>query len=231
MLSYKTKRKLADAARWGIFSTWVGYPVIMGVWTLAAGGFTGALVLEFLLLTAVCAGMSSAVTSWRDQLKMKEQKQLPPHKYDRDVLWWERDDEVELMEDEDGSSVTTKFLGFTDDKTAVFKEKKPLKDSPPLREHALPELESYRNDSAQDRKNEAQREKLLSKVNSSYYNEKLDELRKLESRKREVMQEIDDDPEIAEFEEQLDELPEPENGSEAIGEDDTSENELTMVSL
>lgn len=208
MLSYETKRKIADATLWAITGLWVGYPFVKGAWTILAGSFTGMLILETLLLTVGCAMASSTVTQWRDQLKTLEKKQLAPHKYDRDVLYWEEGDSLKLKKDEDSSTMDAEFVGFTDENTAVVKEDA-YKENPPLHEVALPELENYKNEAAQDRKAEAEREELLAKVDNSYYNEKLDQLRKLENRKQEVMREIEEDPELAEFEENLDEdLPE-----------------------
>lgn len=215
MLSYETKRKAADATLWMITLLWGGYPLVKGTWAVLSGSFTGMIVLEALLLTVGCAMASSKVTQIRDQLDTLEKKQLDPHKYDEDVLYWEEGDTLKLKEEEDGDVMETEFVGFTDDSTAVVKENT-YRGEDPLHEFALPELESYKNEEAQERKKEAEREKLLAKVDNSWYNEKIDQLRDLENQKQQLMQEIEEDPELAEFEEKLDEenkLPE----SEAIG--------------
>lgn len=201
MLSASTKRKLADATLWGITLLWAGYPIGMGIWKIVAGSFTGMLILQTLGLTVVCAMASSKVTGIRDRLKMEEKKQLPPHRYDEDVLFWESDDRVKVLENEDGSSKTYTLHGFTDDNTIIVERRH---GSDELKEFYLPELESYKNKDAQERKEEAEREQLLAKVENSFYDEKIDQLREIREERREVMREIENDPELREFEKELD---------------------------
>lgn len=203
MFSYQTKRQAADTTLWLITATWFGYPLLKGAWTILFGSFTGMLVLETLLLTVGCAMASSKVTEVRDRLKMKEREQLDPHEYDEDVLYWEEGDPLKLKENEDDSTMDAEFIGFTDDNTVVVEENNYPSDDT-LHEFSLPELESYKNEEAQDRKSEAEREQLLAKVDNSFYNEKLDQLREIRDERQKVLDEINADPELQEFEDKLD---------------------------
>jgi hypothetical protein len=188
MVSYKRKADLAKTAQWGVTATWIGYPVAKMFWLIAFGGFTGMIVLEVLVLTAVCAVVSSMLGKKQEELQIEHQKTLPPHKYDSNVLYWEEGDSVKIWHEEDDHYVTFDFVGFTDDNTVVFREEGYNTDS--LHEVVLPELHNYKNTAAAERKDEDNWKKLKAKVEDSFYNEKLNELRELRNEQKQLVEDI-----------------------------------------